>query len=91
MDKVHLAGELPALKVVFCVEQSDIVLPQTTDFWDRLHAASPTFEPVTTLADDPAMIIYPSGTTGKAKGALHAQRVLLGHLPGVEVSHDSFP
>ncbi|MFX7140669.1 hypothetical protein ABTH88_22315, partial [Acinetobacter baumannii] len=52
MDKVHLAGELPALKVVFCVEQSDIVLPQTTDFWDRLHAASPTFEPVTTLADD---------------------------------------
>lgn len=50
MDKVHLAGELPALKVVFCVEQSDIVLPQTTDFWDRLHAASPTFEPVTTLA-----------------------------------------
>lgn len=91
MDKVHLAGALPALKVVFCVEQSDIVLPQTTDFWDRLRAASPVFETVSTLADDPAMIIYTSGTTGKAKGALHAQRVLLGHLPGVEVSHDSFP
>ena len=91
MDKVHLAGELPALKVVFCVEQSDIVLPQTTDFWDRLHAAPPLPQAVQTRADDPAMIIYTSGTTGKAKGALHAHRVLLGHLPGVEVSHDSFP
>lgn len=91
MDKVHLAGELPALKVVFCVEQSDIVLPQTTDFWDRLRAAAPLPQAVATRADDPAMIIYTSGTTGKAKGALHAHRVLLGHLPGVEVSHDSFP
>lgn len=91
MDKLHLAGELPALKVVFCVEPSDIVLPQTTDFWDRLHAASPVLEPVMTRSDEAAMIIYTSGTTGKAKGALHAHRVLLGHLPGVEVSHDSFP
>nr|WP_182993438.1 acyl-CoA synthetase [Herbaspirillum frisingense] len=91
MDKVHLAGELPALKVVFCVEQSDIVLPQTTDFWDRLRAAAPLPQAAATRADDPAMIIYTSGTTGKAKGALHAHRVLLGHLPGVEVSHDSFP
>lgn len=91
MEKVHLAGELPALKVVYCVEPSDIVLPQTTDFWDRLQAAAPTFQAQQTRADDPAMIIYTSGTTGKAKGALHAQRVLLGHLPGVEVSHDGFP
>ena len=35
--------------------------------------------------DDPALIIYTSGTTGPPKGALHAHRVLLGHLPGVEV------
>ncbi len=91
MEKATLAGELPALKLVFCVESSDLVLPQTTDFWDRLHAAPAELDPVLTLADDPAMIIYTSGTTGKAKGALHAHRVLLGHLPGVEVSHDSFP
>ncbi|WP_431270097.1 AMP-binding protein [Dankookia sp. P2] len=36
-----------------------------------------------TAADDPAIIIYTSGTTGAPKGALHAHRVLLGHLPGV--------
>ena len=45
----------------------------------------------TTRADDPALIIYTSGTTGPPKGALHAHRVLLGHLPGVEMSHDFAP
>lgn len=38
--------------------------------------------------DDPAVLIYTSGTTGKPKGALHGHRVLTGHLPGVEMSHD---
>ncbi len=37
------------------------------------------------------MIIYTSGTTGDPKGALHAHRVLLGHLPGVEMPHEFFP
>jgi acetyl-CoA synthetase len=41
-----------------------------------------------TAAEDPAVLIYTSGTTGAPKGALHAHRVLLGHLPGVEMSHD---
>ena len=37
------------------------------------------------------MMIYTSGTTGQPKGALHAHRVLLGHLPGVELPHYPFP
>jgi acetyl-CoA synthetase len=41
-----------------------------------------------TGAEEPAVLIYTSGTTGKPKGALHAHRVLTGHLPGVELSHD---
>jgi acetyl-CoA synthetase len=41
--------------------------------------------------DDPAIIIYTSGTTGPPKGALHAHRYLIGHLPGFELSHDFFP
>jgi len=59
--------------------------------WDGLSGSSPAFQPVDTGANDPALIIYTSGTTGKPKGALHAHRVLLGHLPGVEMSHDGFP
>src|SRR5665647_1818823 len=47
--------------------------------------------PVDTSADDPAIIIYTSGTTGNPKGALHAHRVLLGHLPNVEMVHDFMP
>ncbi|MDJ0638744.1 MAG: AMP-binding protein [Paracoccaceae bacterium] len=38
--------------------------------------------------ETPAVLIYTSGTTGKPKGALHGHRVLTGHLPGVEMSHD---
>ena len=45
-------------------------------------------EPIDTSAEDPAVLIYTSGTTGAPKGALHAHRVLTGHLPGVEISHD---
>ncbi len=44
--------------------------------------------PLDTDAQDPAVLIYTSGTTGAPKGALHAHRMLLGHLPGVEISHD---
>ncbi|MFO7297549.1 MAG: AMP-binding protein, partial [Pseudomonadota bacterium] len=41
--------------------------------------------------DDPAILMYTSGTTGNPKGVLHAGRVLLGHLPGVSLPQDMFP
>jgi acetyl-CoA synthetase len=63
----------------------------TKSFWSQIEAASSAFATVDTAADDPAMIIYTSGTTGNPKGALHAHRVLLGHLPNVEMAHDFFP
>jgi acetyl-CoA synthetase len=53
--------------------------------------ASDRFQAVDTLAEDPALIIYTSGTTGPPKGALHAHRTLLGHLPGVEMPQELFP
>ena len=46
------------------------------------------FDAADTGPDDPALLIYTSGTTGSPKGALHGHRVLTGHLPGVEMSHD---
>src|SRR5258708_38982818 len=54
-------------------------------------AASSEFATVDTSSDDPALIIYTSGTTGNPKGALHAHRVVLGHLPNVEMCHDFLP
>jgi len=56
------------------------------DFWDTIDKGSAEFEPLKTKADDPALITYTSGTTGPPKGALHAHRTLLGHLPGGGVS-----
>ncbi len=70
------------------------ILPLDDDhngFAPTLDTHSDRFEPVLTAADDPALIIYTSGTTGSSKGALHAHRTLLGHLPGVEMSHGGFP
>ncbi|MGI8594162.1 MAG: acyl-CoA synthetase [Solirubrobacteraceae bacterium] len=46
---------------------------------ELLAAASLDFDPVDSAADDPAQLYYSSGTTGLAKGILHAHRYLLGH------------
>ena len=61
------------------------------DLAAEMARASDQFTPEPTLADDPALIIYTSGTTGSPKGALHAHRTLLGHLPGVELPQNLFP
>ena len=91
MEKlVEIRESLPQLQTVFNIEaeQSD---HHAKAFWPNLQYEAADFTPADTLADDPAVIIYTSGTTGKPKGALHAHRVLLGHLPGVEMSHNFLP
>ena len=61
------------------------------DFWALLRMGADTFATVDTAAEEPAFIVFTSGTTGPAKGALHAHRALLGHMPCVEMQHDFFP
>ena len=46
---------------------------------------------IETRADDPALMIFTSGTTGPPKGALHGHRVLIGHIPGVQTHHEFMP
>jgi len=84
-----IRDELPDLEVIFTVDGPSAGNAQ--DFDAALAAASDAFTPVRSLANAPALLIYTSGTTGNPKGALHAHRVLLGHLPGVEMSHDFLP
>ncbi len=58
---------------------------------DLIEAASAQHARVDTGAEDPAIIVYTSGTTGNPKGVLYAHRTLLGHLPGVALPHEFFP
>ncbi|WP_291866598.1 acyl-CoA synthetase [Bradyrhizobium sp.] len=84
-----IRDRLPDLASVYVI--ADAAPAGTKAFWPQLKAASADFASVDTSADDPALIIYTSGTTGNPKGALHAHRVVLGHLPNVEMCHDFLP
>ncbi len=68
----------------------DVIPLTAADLPDEAAAAArlESHTPPRTGPEDPAVLIYTSGTTGKPKGALHGHRVLTGHLPGVELSHD---
>lgn len=90
IEKVlEIKEKLPQLKISIVTKRR--AEEGVYDFWKSVEKGSPHFKPVRTKADDPALIIYTSGTTGPPKGALHAHRVLLGHVPGVEFFHNFFP
>jgi len=84
-----LRESLPALRLILSTEGAGPA--GALDLETEMGRASESFTPAETAAEDPAIIIYTSGTTGPPKGALHAHRVLLGHLPGVEMPQEMFP
>ncbi len=64
----------------------------------RMHGLAPLLAGVTrqapphpTRAEDPAYLVYTSGTTGFPKGVLHAHRALLGRQPSSEYWFDFAP
>jgi acetyl-CoA synthetase len=83
-----LRAVLPDLRDIVC---TDGPVEAALGWEDLIGRSSPTFQPLMVDADEPALISYTSGTTGQPKGALHAHRVVLGHLPGVELPQDFFP
>jgi acetyl-CoA synthetase len=66
------------------VDRFDASLVETVLVIDEgdglLTGASTEFETADTAADDPAQLYYTSGTTGLAKGILHAHRYILAHV-----------
>jgi acetyl-CoA synthetase len=79
---------LPTLELVISTQGAH---GDALDFEKLIAGAPAGFTTLNTSREDPALMIYTSGTTGLAKGALHAHRVLPGHLPGVQWPHDFFP
>lgn len=89
LDKLTgLRGQLPDLQEIYSI---DPARAPVRDFYAEIKAASGQIRPAITTPDAPALLIYTSGTTGPPKGCLHAHRVLLGHLPAVELHHEFFP
>lgn len=89
----NIRDKLPNLEMVLLTGTGNFsnTGPGPLSLWRALDDASDAFIPLNTKAEDPGLIIYTSGTTGNPKGALHAHRTLLGHMPGVEFPHEFFP
>ena len=88
IEKIKRINEfLPCLKNIISINRKksdDTVL----SFYELISNASDKYKNVESKSNDPALIIYTSGTTGDPKGALLPHKVLLGHIPGVEMPHE---
>lgn len=88
LEKILRINEfLPCLKNIISINRlkSD---NKILSFYELIHNASDEYKNVESKSNDPALIIYTSGTTGDPKGALLPHKVLLGHIPGVEMPHE---
>ncbi|MEL6475866.1 MAG: AMP-binding protein [Pseudomonadota bacterium] len=83
-----LEGIAPGLEGILTIDGAG---PRAEALTPLLEQASDRFETAETTVETPAFLSYTSGTTGPPKGALHAHRVLLGHVPAVQLVHDFFP
>ncbi|MGH7003203.1 MAG: acyl-CoA synthetase [Alphaproteobacteria bacterium] len=81
---------LAALKHVILADQASPASGEQS-YWGLVERASSHFRNVATMAEDPAFLIYTSGTTGQPKGALHAHRSMIAHMPSMEFYHGFFP
>ena len=59
-----------------------------TGFDACLERDASDFSPLETSADDPALLMYTSGSTGMPKGMLHAHRILHAYLPTVTMFYN---
>ena len=90
-DPRVILGERESLERVASLGFDGALIDVDRDLERLLTDASPGFSAAATTPDTPALLVYTSGTTGPPKGALHGHRVLAGHMPGFELSHDFFP
>ena len=83
-----IRADLTDLTVALCTEGP----AAGAEGWrEALEPYGAPFTAADTEPDDPALMIFTSGTTGPPKGALHGHRVLIGHLPGLAYSHEFLP
>ena len=84
MNTVHeVTGDLPELKHTIIIDRQGKYAGQFQSgelSYEKEMAKAPSeFEIVRTNPEDPAVMHYTSGTTGKPKGAVHVHEAILGH------------
>ena len=87
-------AESPALRFALLAGPGPIASGprlEALDLDDALATIVDWDAPHPTRADDPAYLVYTSGTTGYPKGVLHAHRALLGRAPAAEYWFDFAP
>ena len=96
LHDLHLARKhCPLLRTIVSVGAAQTSPGQAVsraecEWDDTLAQFSTDFGLVDTLAEDPAVLIYTSSTTGNPKGALLPHRALIGNLPGFVASQNWF-
>src|ERR1044071_1914777 len=78
---LRIRSRLSGLKEIIGVEAREAGV---RDWKSLLEKPGSSFRGVDAAAEDPALIVYTSGTTGPPKGALKAHRVMLGNVPGLD-------
>lgn len=86
----RIRDRLPQLQHVVVVDPSTD-LPDARQVGGLETQASEHFTAALTRPDDPALIMYTSGTTGPAKGAVLPHSALIGHLPAFVLYNNLAP
>lgn len=72
----HVLEDIPSVDAVIVVDRlgTNLEMEQGRDFWwhEEQQKASIHFEPVPVEANEPGIVFYTSGTTGKPKGVVHS-------------------
>jgi acetyl-CoA synthetase len=83
-------GHLPSLQHVLVIGPGPF--PEGTQSFDAaVAAADPGFTPVPTRPEDPALLHFTSGTTGKPKGAVHVHEAVVAHHTSTAFALDLRP
>ena len=85
--------QMPSLRHVLLVAEDGggTSEPGTLDLSTLMAAAPEAFSTVATLADDPALLHFTSGTTGTPKGALHVHGAVVTHYATGRYALDLHP